>query len=124
MARLLEIFSEGALYDEALEQALGVDTWQLDNAWRESIGAQTLEVPAPASNEKLPDEEELVPATGEPIPDPTLVPAEVEETPSASEEPPSSRRGGLALPCLGSSLVGVAVMGLFLLFRVRGSIAL
>jgi hypothetical protein len=124
MAELLQIFSEGALYDDALEQALGVDTWKLDNAWRESISAQSLEVPAAAPNEKSPDAEELVPATEEPIRDPTQAPAEVAETPSASEEPPSSRRGGLALPCLGSSLVGVAVMGLFILFRTRGSIAL
>jgi hypothetical protein len=124
MAELLEIFSEGALYDDALEQALGVDTWKLDNAWRESIGAQSLEVPAAAPNEKSPDAEELVPATEEPIPDPTQAPAEVAETPSAAEELPSSRRGGLALPCLGSSLVGVAVMGLFILFRIRGSTAL
>ena len=38
MAELLEIFSEGALYDEALEQALGVDTDALDNAVRTSVG--------------------------------------------------------------------------------------
>jgi len=33
---LLDALSEGALYDEALEQALGLDTIGLDNAFRES----------------------------------------------------------------------------------------
>jgi hypothetical protein len=42
MAALLEIFSEGALYDEALEQALGVNTDQLDNEFRASLGLPPL----------------------------------------------------------------------------------
>lgn len=42
MAKLLEIFSEGALYDEALEQALGVNTDQLDNDFRASLGLPPL----------------------------------------------------------------------------------
>lgn len=51
MAELLAIFAEGALYDEALEQALGVDTDGLDNAFRVSLGLSPLpgtEPPAPA----------------------------------------------------------------------------
>lgn len=42
MAELLSIFAEGAVYDEALEQALGVDTDGLDNAFRESLGLPPL----------------------------------------------------------------------------------
>ena len=42
MAELLEIFSEGAIYDEALEQALGVDTDGLHNAHRVSLGLPPL----------------------------------------------------------------------------------
>jgi hypothetical protein len=121
MAGLLDIFSEGALYDEALEQALGVDTWELDNAWRETIGAQPLEVPGIATGETSQAAEEPVPATEEPGLAPATAPAEGAETPSASEQPSSPRRGGLALPCLGSSLVGFGVLGLFVLFRARGS---
>lgn len=121
MADLLEIFSEGALYDQALEQALGVDTWELDNAWRESIGAQPLEAPAAASGETSQNAMETVPATEEPDLAPATAPAEAVVTPSASQEPTSPRRGGLALPCLGSGLVGLAVLGLFVLFRTRGS---
>jgi hypothetical protein len=44
MAELLEIFSEGALYDEALEQALGVDTDGLYNAFRASLNLPPLSV--------------------------------------------------------------------------------
>lgn len=42
MAKLLSIFSEGAIYDEALQQALGVDTDGLDNAFRISLGLPPL----------------------------------------------------------------------------------
>lgn len=54
MAELLDIFSEGALYDEALEQALKVDTDTLDNQWRVSVGLEPLAgvevVPPPIPN--------------------------------------------------------------------------
>lgn len=113
MARLLEIFSEGALYDEALEQALGVDTWDLDNTWRENLGFEPVEVPGSG---------ETAPAAEEPAPVPTQAPAaEPAATPAAPQEPPPSPGGrGRALPCLGSSLTGLAVLGLFLIFRARG----
>jgi hypothetical protein len=42
MAELLAIFAEGALDDEALEMALGVDTAGLDNAFRASLGLPPL----------------------------------------------------------------------------------
>jgi hypothetical protein len=42
MANLLSIFAEGALYDEALEQAIGLNTDQLDNAFRQSLGLPAL----------------------------------------------------------------------------------
>ncbi len=43
IAELLTIFSEGELYDRALEQALGLDTWELDAQWRESLGLPPLD---------------------------------------------------------------------------------
>jgi hypothetical protein len=113
MAELLDIFSKGALYDEALEQALGVDTWELDNVWRQNIGAPPLEITAPVG--------ETSPVTEEPASVPTEAPAEVVVTPLPAPEEPSSPTGGLPLPCLGSSLTGVAVLGLFVLFRARGT---
>ena len=106
MAKLLEIFSEGALYDEALKEALGVDTWELDNAWRQSIGAQPLEIPTTSTGETSPS---------------TEAPVEAAVTPPLSEESPSPASEGLTLPCLGSSLTGVIVLGLFALFRARGN---
>jgi hypothetical protein len=122
MAKLLDIFSEGALYDDALTQALGVDTWELDNAWRASIDAPPLEVPfVAASGEASPATEEPVSAAEEPAP--VEAPAEPAATPPASEESPAPTKGGLALPCLGSSLTGLSVLGLFILFRARGSTA-
>ena len=38
MAQLLDVFKEGASYDDALNRAYGFDTAQLDNLWRESVG--------------------------------------------------------------------------------------
>jgi hypothetical protein len=110
MAHLLEIFSQGALYDDALEQALGVDTWGLDNAWRESMGAPPIEIPASAA--------EARPATGEPVSAPTQASVEQAVEPAKAPAPASE---GQALPCLGSSLTGVVVLALFVLFRTRGS---
>lgn len=114
MAHLLEIFSEGTLYDDALQEALGVDTWGLDNAWRQSIGASPLEIPAPAG--------ETSSVSGEPTSAPSEVPVEVVATPTAApQEPSSPAGGGQALPCLGSSLTGVAVLALYVLLQLRGS---
>ena len=52
MAELLDIFAEGALYDEALQQALGVTTDGLDSAFRVSLDLPPLpgseQVAAPA----------------------------------------------------------------------------
>jgi hypothetical protein len=103
MAQLLEIFSKGSLADDALKQALGVDTWGLDNAWRQSIGAPLLETPAPAA--------ETPAAAGEPTPAPTRAPGKA-ATPAGT---------GRTLPCLGSSLTGTVVLALFVLFRARGA---
>ncbi len=122
MAELLDIFSEGALYDDALEQALGVDTWALDNAWRESIDAPPLEIPGATSGETTSATQDPVPATEEPAPAEAPA-AEPVVTPPASEEPSPSARRGLAIPCLGSSLTGLTVLGLFVLFRARGNTA-
>jgi len=55
MAKLLKIFSEGAVYDKALTEALGVDTWGLDNAFRASLGLPALpELPQPGVKTQSP----------------------------------------------------------------------
>lgn len=56
MAELLQIFAEGALYDEALQQALGVDTNGLDNEFRASLDLP----PLPGSEESEPEVSEAV----------------------------------------------------------------
>ena len=58
MAELLEIFSEGALYDEALEQALDLDTDKLDSEFRVSLGL----APLPGVESSPPSEGEAAPA--------------------------------------------------------------
>jgi hypothetical protein len=67
MANLLDIFSEGALYDEALEQALGVNTDMLDNEFRASVGLPPLpgtetDAAATVSEEAAPAEIEVTEA--------------------------------------------------------------
>ncbi len=125
MARLMEIFAEGALYDEALQEALGVDTDGLDNAFRasldlpplpgtESQAAAPQPEAAPAGESettRLADEEEAVaeaPAESaaapvvEDVPVPAPAPAE------AAESSPSPL-GGLA--CL-AGLLPLVIFGL------------
>jgi hypothetical protein len=48
MFKLLNVFSQGSTYDDALQQALNVDTRGLDNTWRQSMGAPPLQAPAQA----------------------------------------------------------------------------
>lgn len=39
MAELIQVFAEGAYYDDALREVLGLDSQGLDSAWREWMGA-------------------------------------------------------------------------------------
>jgi hypothetical protein len=84
MAELLKIFSEGALYDEALEQALGVDTDALDNAVRTSVGLG----PLPGTEMAVEDVAEVEPAVKEEsaqASEPAADAAEVEGVPESAE---------------------------------------
>ncbi len=81
IADLLDALAEGLLYDEALEQAIGLDTVGLDNAFRESVDLPPLpplsEV-APEQVEESNDEaESSEPAAGS---------ADEMEQPAAAEE--------------------------------------
>ena len=68
VSELLNALSEGELYDEALEQAIGLDTIGLDNAFRESV-----DLPP------LPPLPEVVPNTD--------TSASVESAPGSSDQP-------------------------------------
>jgi hypothetical protein len=108
MAELLAIFAEGALYDEALEQALGINTDGLDNAFRVSLGLPPLpgtEPPAPVQPATEPNaeaeaaeqpeiavvepenSEEAVVTEAEPVEPPAASEAEAPETSPAPTEP-------------------------------------
>jgi uncharacterized membrane protein len=135
MANLLDIFAEGALYDEALEQALGENTDTLYNAFRESLGLEPLPGVAPVADEAVPAAavEDAAPApevdevTAAVESGAEAAPAEEPEVASASgaqpaepvaeTQPPTadntaSSRGllGTMLPCL-AGLVSLVLMG-------------
>ncbi|HMR66259.1 MAG TPA: peptidase MA family metallohydrolase [Anaerolineae bacterium] len=129
MAELLSIFSEGALYDEALEQAIGLNTDQLDNVFRQSLGLPPLpgtevnieaeaapEAEAPSQADS--SQESGVAADAESNQAGSAVVAE--ESQAASSAPstvPDSGSGSPAeessplagLPCLAGILVAVAL---------------
>ncbi len=105
MAKLLDVFSQGSTYDDALKQALGVDTHGLDNAWRQSLGAPPLANSAVAQATPSGDVQ-ATPASAAPATAPTAAPAAASRSSS--------------LPCVGGSLPGVALLLLFGLLRVRG----
>lgn len=100
IANLLAIFSEGALYDDALEQALNVNTTELNALWRAEQGLPPLEAADSGS---------------QPAPNPAPGNANA-DTPAGDSQAvgPVEESGGLALPCLGSSLP-VIFLGLGLL---------
>ncbi|MEW5957273.1 MAG: peptidase MA family metallohydrolase [Chloroflexota bacterium] len=114
MARLLDVFSEGAIYDEALQEALGVDTDGLDNAFRASLGLPPL--PGTEINtavEAKPEEE-------------TAAESESAATPAGNgdhsagakpQEPAKTSQSGgppLGLPCLAGLLPLLALSGVAL----------
>ena len=122
MAQLLDIFSEGAIYDEALQEALGLDTDGLDNAFRASLGLSPLpgtefeppaEVQADAPEAQPAETERTEPATASEA-------AAVSGAGSAAEPPaqPVGERsegqgGGAALPCVAGLLPLLALGWVF-----------
>jgi len=127
MAKLLDIFAEGALYDDALEEALGVDMHTLDNQWRASLGLpplpdfQTTEnvAPSPVPPTAAP-ETGPAPSQPEAAANPTATP-EAASPPSA--EPATSQSNGVlfcvvGLFCLGG-LGALLVGGVLLVLRRR-----
>ncbi|MFQ5576849.1 MAG: peptidase MA family metallohydrolase [Anaerolineae bacterium] len=113
MAHLLQIFSEGALYDDALEEALGVDMRELDNVWRDSLGLEPLPGSEPAAPIAQPQESQDVST-----PPPKTEPAAATRPPTQPTPPQpkaSSDGGGRALPC-AAGLLPLAVVGAIVQF--------
>jgi len=92
MSQLIDIFTEGAYYDDALQEALGVDTDGLEDAWRVWLGAP----PRPMAAEVTPQISQ--PAAPTPV----------------TPKPP-----GGELCCLGGLVPGAILLTLFYLFRPR-----
>ena len=103
MSDLLGIFAEGSTYDDALTQALNLDTWGLDNAWRENIGASQVSRPgddsAPVPAVERPAEQADAGEVSEREPE-TGVTAETNPDPASQ----------FVLPCLGSLFVAILAL--------------
>ena len=133
MADLLAVFAEGALYDEALEQAIGLNMDQLDNAFRASLGLQPLpgteanieasdagqtepavveESQGETSNEE-PAVAVAVEATAAVVSEPAQEAAPANEPAAAESAPESAQSSGplSALPCAAGLLMTLALGG-------------
>jgi hypothetical protein len=117
MSKLLSIFGEGALYDEAFQQAIGVDTDGLDNAFRASLGlpplpgteaaASTQGGVTVAEGEKNSEEAKVAEPAATPIPKVEAA-APVEPTATATVAPtvPEKTSNPISfLPCVGGMIL-------------------
>jgi len=109
MSKLLGIFAQGSLYDDALREALGVDTWGLDNAWRESIGAPLLERPGTVG--QTPESEETAAPVSVSSSTPSL-PVGL-ASPSTSSTPSDSASKS-NIPCLSLGLTGAMMTAMLI----------
>jgi len=89
MTQLMDIFKQGAYYDDALQEALGVDTDGLEDAWRAWLGAPPRLTAAGAT-----------PQVSQP-----------------AAPTPVTKGPGEGLCCLSCSVPGVILLILFYLFR-------
>jgi hypothetical protein len=94
MTELIDIFTEGAYYDDALREALGLDTGGLEDEWRAWLGAP----PRPTSVEVTPQISQ--PSAPTPV----------------TQKPP-----GEELCCLGGLAPGAILLTLFYLFRPKAA---
>jgi hypothetical protein len=132
MADLLSIFAEGAIPDEALEQALGVDTDGLDNAFRASLtlaplpGTEAIEIETTTEDTNSSEQEAAAvdDIESEPAPEsaessdeaPALTEGETEAVPQPSSGGVSPEGAGSSesplsfLPCL-AGILALLIMG-------------
>lgn len=139
LGRLIEVFAEGAHYDDAMLEVFGVNMDGMEDRWREYLGApprsgETRATPAPevtasstatvVPTSPTPTAAEATPtalaaaptATASPTPTelvPTVTPA-----PAVAEAPVPTPARGFGLPCLGAA-PAIAVLLLFALLRIR-----
>lgn len=139
MADLLAVFAEGALYDEALEQAIGLNMDQLDNAFRASLDLpplagteanteaadadQTEPAVVQESQSEASNEEPAVAAAVEAtavVSEPAQDAAPANEPAAAESAPePAQSSGPLsALPCAAGLLMTLALGGIVFGWRL------
>jgi hypothetical protein len=92
MTQLIDIFAEGASYDSALQEALGVDTDGLEDAWRAWLSAP---------------------------PRPTAAGATPQISQPSAPTPVTQKPPGEELCCLGGLVPGAILLALFYLFKPR-----
>jgi len=127
MAELLSIFAEGAIPDEALQQALGVDTDGLDNAFRASLelpplpGSEAVNVEPETAAES---EESAVSQQAEPEesrPEETEAEAVAEAAATPQPDPPNQAEGDAsAQPANGGILAAIPCLGGLILLLLAG----
>jgi hypothetical protein len=109
-ARLLQIFREGAAYDDALQEVYGVNMDGLENLWRRDMGAtprDVASVPTPTPG-AVPTFEISSPLTADATVVPTQV-AEVAVTPASNPDVPAPAPLPANQLCGGSLAVGVVI---------------
>jgi hypothetical protein len=94
MTQLIDIFTEGAYYDDALQETLGVDTDGLEDAWRAWLGAP----PRPTTAE-------VAPQVSQP----------------AAPTPVAQQPVGEELCYLGGLVPGAILLALFYLFKPKAA---
>ena len=106
MIQLLAVFKKGALVDDALKQTYGLGVQDLDDQWRQTLGAAPAVINTPSG------------AT-QPTPPPAAV-TQPTQAPNNPPQQPAQPASGLPFSC--ACLPGVGLLALFLLFK-RGSSA-
>jgi hypothetical protein len=105
MQRLLGVFAEGTLQEEALQRAYGLGLDDLDNGWRASLGLKPRSGAASGATSRATSAAEVVPgAAGQATIEMGVTPA-ASPTPRRSATSSCSYGAGLILPLLGGALV-------------------
>ena len=130
LGQLIDVFAEGAHYDDAMLEVFGVDMDGMEDLWREYVGApprsgETRVTPAPEvtatpTPTRMPPTATAVAAAPTATPSPTPMAPAPTATPASAivEEPTPTPMGQSGLPCPGVA-PAVAVLVLFALLRAR-----
>ena len=130
LGQLIDVFAEGAHYDDAMLEVFGVDMDGMEDLWREYVGApprsgETRVTPAPevtatATPTRMPPTATAVAAAPTATSSPTPTAPAPTATPASAivEEPTPTPVGQSGLPCPGVA-PAVAVLVLFALLRAR-----